>query len=316
MKTILTFIFQIFLITNVLGQIEFDRYSFVKANKLNLRSEPNVNSKILTTVNKGEKVKIIDGDCPKGKLEKIDGMYNCWAKVEVNGFKGFMFMGYLDQSNTLLIEQKNSEKDFVLYQERFYEGLKIPKGLNWYGVYSKSDGEYLEEVEIKYEYIEYGDPKGSIKLLTNFTNRESKFIIGSKRQLKIGLIGMKLPYDFSIFIFPSQKYWLPTFTKEDGFDYTYFLTANTISEQFGGNDDYQISMSSKKGGLIQSINKEFNYNSKTKHEITRPELVWFGDLDNDKIPDWMVKICHKECGYELFLSSIAKRKEYVRRIEK
>jgi len=319
MKIAISIIFQIVLIINLSGQIEFDKYYFVKADKLNLRSEANTNSKVLTTLSKGEKVRVISEDCPKEKMEKIDGMLNCWAKVEANKSIGYMFMGYLDQSNPLIFEKDFVRKDFVLLTEGFYEGLKIPNGLNWYGVFSKSDGEYLEEIKIDYEYIEYGDPNGSIKLFTDFMPKKSKFIIGAKNKLESGLIGIPLPYDFSIFIFPHQKYWLPTFSKEDGFNYTYFLSSNMKSGKFENYnwfiEEYHISMRSKHGGRIQPI-KELNYRFDNQDENTKPLLVWYGDVDKDNIPDWMIKTCQKECGYQFFLSSIANEKDYVKRIEK
>lgn len=70
---------------------EPDRYNFAYSG-INLRSKPQVNSRVITRVPYGAKVEFLDSTGVTGKLGWVEDE---WVKVKFRGRDGFVFGGYL-----------------------------------------------------------------------------------------------------------------------------------------------------------------------------------------------------------------------------
>ncbi len=94
---VLTIIIVSFL-TSAYGQVNNSTY-YVSANNLNLRSQSNLNSKVITRLSKGTKV-------------VLKSVSNSWANITVNDtLKGYVLMRYL----SLTIPEKKQKKQATVF---------------------------------------------------------------------------------------------------------------------------------------------------------------------------------------------------------
>lgn len=75
--------------------------------ELSVRGEPSAKGIQVTTIYDGSEVQVI---AETNRCENIGGVSGCWHKVEFDGFRGYMFGGYLQRE---MISQ--AEKEALLY---------------------------------------------------------------------------------------------------------------------------------------------------------------------------------------------------------
>jgi len=103
MKKVIVLFIILFPILQIYSDID---YLYVNAfDGLNIRTDPNLNSKIIKTIAFGEKIILLEINDEKVTIDNITGS---WVKVKWNNLTGWMFNGYLSKSiDDVLLLQYN-----------------------------------------------------------------------------------------------------------------------------------------------------------------------------------------------------------------
>lgn len=278
----------------------------VWATEVNLRETPSIGSRVLATISNGEIVKPIYEEGVIVIREQINDIYGYWEKVEYKSLVGYIFSTYIGPK----------------YQH-FYEGDHIsyfPTVNNWYGIYydSISRNEIIKKVGVKVVKTKYeGDPKEH-KIL--YTNQRSKslFLIATNVEMpdrEIGLFTKRFENDTK-FLRPGDSqtlYYKSEFNTVSGVSYNIFSTGTYELENNSLRlSNYKVFLSDRspihsQPTLLQDLTQILNINGVC-------EIVYFGDIDNDKKPDLILNRCGNNCIEILFLSSMAKEGELLRSV--
>jgi hypothetical protein len=80
---------------------------------VNIRSEPNTNSKIIGKLNLHDKIKVIETTEQK---QIIDGINQFWYKIEYNNIIGYIWGGYIAEKQFIFDLDNNAVKDYIYYR--------------------------------------------------------------------------------------------------------------------------------------------------------------------------------------------------------
>ena len=287
----------------------------VSASALKLRSAPNTtNSMTIETLQRGTTVKVL-GVHNNGEMVEVNEEYAPWYKVESSTGKiGYAFGAYLKGTY------------FLWYEDEPIEGNLPP--LNWYGLYRRdsfADEIRKIEVRVKKEYSEMYEAE--VEILKTNQKDTSKFIIGTTKILKTGYAGPLGIMDSPGWFFEgglNPGAMLPISTGQSPGDTTYgetyFLAATgcaSLKDNFVQITGYKVQLmemySDNGSGKSQDLTPWFQYMPDMNPSV---QLLWYGDLDQDKLPDALIHDCPIEmaCRTSLFLSSQAKKGEILRKV--
>ena len=113
--------------TNLMFSQNLDKFEFVNASILNIRSEPTIESKVVGKAKKNSTIKVIS---KVNNYEEINGIKNKWKKIQYGEIEGFVFGGYLSENSF----SHNQTDTFDIVLDMYYH-LDYNPNLNWYGVY-------------------------------------------------------------------------------------------------------------------------------------------------------------------------------------
>lgn len=285
----------------------------VSATTLKLRSEPNTNASVVESLQRGALVKVIEAH-NNGEVVEVNEQYAPWYKVKsAAGKTGYVFGAFVANTYGLY------------YEDDMIEGNLPP--LNWYGLYQRdSFSDELRPIAVttKTEYSEMYEEE--ITLLKTNQKDTSKFIIGTTEKLKTGYAGPLGIMDSPGWFFEgglNPGAMLPISSGQAPGDtiygQTYFLTATgcaTLRENFVQIVDYKLHIMeifSETENKIQELTPWFSYLPDMNPSV---QLIWYGDIDQDKLPDAVIHDCPYEagCRTSLFLSSKAAKSEILKKV--
>lgn len=266
---------------------EYDEYLIVNATSLTIRERPTLKAKKIASVQKGEWVKVLDRRLEDKYLEIIDEIRDTWAKVEYKGVIGYMFGGYLSRTS-ILKPNENWKGNYVLLTEQSGEGCILYDNVNWYGVYSKEDGEYIEKVDVSFNFVQSSYEYDGIhcEISTNRTDK-SGYLIGTKKPIKLGRVGIPIGAFVNHKILNRQCLPIPYYNQEGVMKTNLCLAASANNKEINTcyQENYQLSLidSNRSGVKIAALEGLVI----KKGSCNIPYLTWFGDINGDFIPDFL-----------------------------
>lgn len=287
MKQIILF-FLIMITNQIQGQPkEYDEYLIVNATSLAIRETPTLKAKKIISAKKGEWVKVVDRRLEDKYLEVVDGIKDTWAKIKYKDVVGYMFAGYLSQTS-ILKPNENWKGNYVLLIEQSGEGCIFYDNLNWYGVYSREDGEYIEKVNVSFNFVQSAYDYDGIHCEIS-TNRADKsgYLIGTNKPIKLGRIGISIGAFVNQKILNRQCLPIPYYNQEGIMKTNLCLSASANNEELNScyQEGYQLSLidsnrSDVKVAFLEGLVKK-------RGSCNIPYLTWFGDINGDFIPDFL-----------------------------
>ena len=294
----------------------FDGYVIVTARKVSIRSAPDINSKIIGFADQEDWLKVIDLREGDSNIVTVDGNLDSWANIEYNGLSGYVFGTYIAKNSIVKIPNSNFDRKYLILSEhRRLSEVTYSSDLNWYGIYSKEDGEYIEKVEISIEFIpETEHPEleleNHLKVLTN-KSLKSKLLIGTNEPMEIGRIGIKVPHYYRRRMHNNIRIPIPFISDSCTVNNSYYI--------YGGNstddnnkcflENYRVSLrkdNSRRSDVIFQFEELVeNLGGEGRDGCNIPSLYWYGDINNDEIPDivfYTSKINFGKC--KVYLSKI------------
>lgn len=288
-KNILLIFFLCFNV-NLFGQ---NIYEFVSASKLNLRTAPNLSSKVLKAIDIYSKIQVI------GTLDafvEIDGIGGYWKKISHENDIGYVFGGYLLNR---IIENDSDTFDLVL---DFYGELNYNPSLNWYGIFSTPRGDKLEEIIPQpYLNLKYKDVEGISFFKSN--SDTLLFSIGTKTKLSPGIKSVKKYYN-NLWLTDDGSLDLILFN-EGEFRTGHQLVVKKKKKVNGiyGQDSFtEYKLYYLNAEDLNNRQEVLIYSPKGDYFNQIPALIWYGDLDSDGLPEILFSVNGDNRGidYEFF----------------
>jgi hypothetical protein len=316
MKSILFFA-ALFLSFGISAQSDFFPEEYVvKSTSLNMREKPDKNAKKITALPNGTLVQFVEvwdnGAWVSADSTDEQAPWGQWIKVRHEKQSGWVFGAYLTPSITLMFE------DELVYQAKD----EMPN-LHWYGVYARdSFADELRRITLRYVTENSEMYGGEVKSLKTNQTDKSKFIIGSHKPLATGYCGSMGTFDVATFMFSESLYpgaFLSIYPGNDMADTlikpSYGLAATGCASLGAG---ASVSIKDYKLTLVDWSTEDLTPWVKTSVPEASPiiSMMWFGDLDHDNKPDAILSDCPYEmgCRASIFLSSKAKKGEYLRKV--
>lgn len=293
----------------------------VTANSLNLREEPNINSKKIASIPRGAKMRFLEAH-DNGAFVQTDtldaeGPWAPWYKVSYQKQTGYVFGAHVSGRYNLYFEGAYMET--------------MPVGLHWYGVYTRdsfADETRKIEVKIVDEYNEmYG---ATAKFLRTNQPDVAKFLIATSEPLKTGFSGPTGIFDVNQYYGNNTMFPGATVVIHRGFDAknaadtlsspSYVISALGCVEMRDNVtmfENYRLLLFDYTDAEIP-VQQDLTPWFKTAFLELYPtiSLFWQGDLDQDGKPDAVFQDCPEEggCRISLLLSSEAKGKDRLKKI--
>jgi|GEM_PF-4069137 len=316
MKTAL-FCFVMLFALSAFGQVG-KQLTVISTSGLNLRSKPNLQSKVIKTLPWGAKVRVAEV-VNKEKVElgiqhitdlDSDGeadtvlLVGRWVKANYGKLSGYLFDAYLldlsDQIHSPL-------PDYALLFEGYdcLFNLNFDLAWNWYGVYDSDGGAYLKVVSIsclKETEEEYGF--GDFLGIFTKESTEAKFIFGTKKPLD------KNKFRQSEGAYPMNFYSVKELAETQPIVRKVGLELAVVKRKNIDNQTIEryIMYALGSDGQRQSLELADD----NQGEWTLSELVWAGDLDGDGKNDYIVYYGEVSAVTILYLSSIAPKGQIVK----
>jgi len=172
--------------TNLMLSQDLDKHKFVNATILNVRSEPNKESKVIGKLKKNTLVKVIS---QTNKYEEINGIKSNWKKIQFEKTEGFVFSGYLSENSIIHTQSDTFDIVFDMYYD-----LEYNPNLNWYGVFSTSKGEEIKSITPNPHINKPYEDLTGISFVED-TSMNYSFFIGTTTKIDSGIIGVKKYFD-------------------------------------------------------------------------------------------------------------------------
>ena len=190
--------------------------------------------------------------------------------------------------------------------------------LYWYGIYETLEGDSL--IKVKLSYIK-GSRDGKSRfdqILTDQSRkRSSKFLIGSKMELKNRLLNRETMYKFKndLYLYPGQKTNVCTSLGPGiaGNCVALIATGNVKSVSYCPEiENYKLFLADNRSyEFLQDITIEMY----SRSECGMIGLSWYGDIDGDQLADMIfVSSNNNEGVHCLFITSCAGEGHRVKKV--
>jgi len=253
---------------------------------LHIREQPTSRSKSLALVKFGKRVKLMD-DSSSGsdtlKLNNGEHIVGEWRKVTYKNMVGFMFRPYLLSINREQFPVKRINNNYALWYGTgtCFNNIQYDEGLNWlaFGV-DKNGRETVKKIVPSF-YWEKGPIEDYIMLETKL-NFQPHFVVGNKE---------KWP--------PTQAGIFNKIDYEKKFD-----ESRVINKQ--------IYFDEKRDALIycyENRDIDFSYDNLRAYAVR-----WRGDLNHDKVDDFIIQYGDKSGKVVLIQSNLSKKQNPFERI--
>jgi Bacterial SH3 domain len=291
---------------------EFDIFAIVKASKLSIRAKPDIKAEKIGSMNNGDLVKILERNVKllhKNKEEEydltIDNITDTWIKIQYKGIIGFAFGGYL-AFESIRTPNKPFKDKYLFAIEGQQSGTWYSEDLKWYGIYNRSDGEYIEQVRLKFESVIDDENNGTNNTLKISTDRKelARILVGTNEPIKLGKVGISITPFYDRITFNERSIPIPAYTNDNSIINDYLLYAkNWVNKKENCFvENYSLTFCSK------YINSPINYLHTFQEmgnfdECNIPYLFWFGDMNGDEVPDFIfLYISTKFNKYKIYFS--------------
>ena len=263
--------------------------AFVFVTTLNVQEEPSHTSRIVCTLLKDDQVKLLERT---DQFEtQVDG-YDIWFKIRHDNFTGFVLRGTLSGP----VVQFNSNDTFDILLDN-YAVLNYNPNLNWYGVFSTARGDELREIKIEPLLKNVYEERYAI---SPFDNYEGKYLfaIGTKERLSASIIGAK-SYLSEIWLNPLGNLDLILYDTINGFSNGHKLIPEGRSVKskdaiYDSLVTYTLYYENKlKAEKIELYTPDIHFEDKV------PKLIWYGDLDHDRLPEFLFLVNGDNRGYDI-----------------
>lgn len=262
----------------------------VSLNGLKMRATPGSDGKVITIIPFSELVEVIAFTDELEKDIEVNGFYGKWLPVKYKQHEGFVFSSFLSWGL-----MKMTQQYYLLIPDGGCgENNYFSSSYNYYGFF-KSD--YGDAPKIKkIAPVFYTSVYRTVVKVDSII--QPLFVIASKNELKEGLDQSSCSLT-NLFSTPGYN---PTKGKRTvGLSNGEFLLE---VENFNSADSVikKLYLKNRQTKKMQLISESF-FSFK---------LIWDGDLDKDGKPDFILFTgFEKSGGYQLFLSSKAKKGEFV-----
>ena len=277
---------------------------------LELKSGAKEESNSLLTVPYWTKVEVCTD------IEKEDTVrttFGNWRKVNYSGFNGYMFDGFLTETNTSYETPKDIR---IMYEGALCAALNFDPTLYWYGIYRTQTADSLIKVDIEFNKLNFERKEemegGNILIRTNLSNEmTSMLLIGSNKPLPEKIVSHNVPIDPKT-LYPGQRKTVFTWNTihRSGNNLDLNAIGTFKDSQFGPIlENYQLRLTNMQDNYkTQDISDEFSF----KGESGMVSLIWFGDIDNDNKVDLLFSASTTSTNQlTLLLSSKAKNDSFV-----
>ncbi len=290
----------------------------VTVNTLNLRSEPDVNSKKVASLPQGTLLQFMEswnnGQYLQADTTDEQSPYGRWLKVRSKSGVGWVFDLYVSGTTALYYENSPQFDD------------RNVSPLFWYGVYARdSFSDELRKVQVRLAEEMNDFYGGPIKTLKTNQKDKSKFLIASHTALPVGYCGPLGIFEPSQMFFSnslgpgSQLSIYPGNDLNDTISKPTYGLAGTGCAAFENNfvriTDYNLTLLDYTTDPIVTQRLTDWVRPEIPEVNPTVDLLWFGDLDRDNKPDAIIQDCPYEvgCRASLFVSSKSKPGEYIRK---
>jgi hypothetical protein len=304
-------VFLVFLLLISIHVIKAEAWAFtvIAEHGLSIRTKPNLESKIISTVPFGEIV-LSENPNSSSHLDTIDGEIGYWLKVRYNQQTGFMFTGFLvfgdvfplsraDTIPYVIIDEWAEYSEEGKYCPGFYDPSHYIPNFYWYGIKNLDTTTIITSTIVLPEYNPNRwnkDDKIQFDVKLRVENQKSfDFVFGSKYKLEPCEIKSNkyfgLDSKIGVFIYPEQSVRIQPFItgyRIHGSEEINLLkgSENKINRK------YTLDLIRYTDTiLIKNMNKVFELNrpARIHAEFENPTLYWSGDINNDGNPDLILK---------------------------
>lgn len=227
-------------------------------------------------------------------IEKVDTVrttFGNWRRVSYNGINGYMFDGFLTETDTTYETPKDVR---IMYEGSLCATLNFDPNLYWYGIYRTKTADSLKKVDIEFNKLNFESMEemegGVILIRTNLSDKmTSMLLIGSNKPLPEKIVS----YNVQIVpntLYPGQRKTVYTWNTIHRYGNNLDLNAiGTFKDsQYGPIlENYQLRLTNMQDNYkTQDISDEFSF----KGESGMVSLIWFGDIDNDNKVDLLFSV--------------------------
>lgn len=268
---------------------------YVLATVLNMRAKPSKNAKVIAKIPKYSQVEELENLSRVDNIESVTiGEFGSkWSKIKYQNKIGYVANYYLGQP--VIIDRFGT----------------IPININypyWYQIELKNDGDYLRNIEVQLDTLTDDANGGRIFIVEKTKKAENRFTLqfGSFIAFKTGKIS-----NFYQNCYENRE-------KEEEENDNEFNYEDKCAIRIK-DENLPVFIKSeprfKNYYFERKGNEIYFHNDKGKQLILSEEgfceVFWFGDLDNDGKPDFILK---NNFNISLFLSSKAKKGNFVQMI--
>lgn len=308
---------------------------------MRMRSEPSLKSSVVTAVPQDSILKACKETFGEMRYEKISGY---WRRVSYNGKKGYMFDGFLEvlsienpfeakpgtdtistadssiQENIIEKEvtvpspPKEKKAEYSLLTEAYnYCGdvRNIDPGLLWYGIYPADEENGGSNYRVKQVEVDVVLSKQKVGQQMEFDiqtaeEERSIFLIGLNQPL--ALTNMESIPDNSNELRMSGRKIFPGQEKVIGMTEKPITLSATGSVEKGGPcpdlKNYKLLLRGEKYFL--QVEQDITGELSGSGRCGMPEIYWYGDLNNDHVPEIIfVSVYDEKNQFTLFVSDPA-----------
>jgi hypothetical protein len=309
-------------------------FTILAKSGLNVREEPNLKSSIIASLPFGTIVDAQiddsfmndDGVGYKKYTEVIEGKRGFWMKMTFGKIEGYIFSGYGLVGQWVVQPSQINDEYKILKVGNYCDAVNYDPKLNWYALVGKNGTINIKKVEVSIRLIHEYNAKDTlgpendfwrefpIKIQTNVSDTIF-FLLGSKNELDERQIFSSFVnrnggyYNEEGFLFPeqtfSQNYENRTYTFRA---YEEILLDKNLEE--GYKKIYQIELNVSNTDSTYNLSDELSLteSGKLHSAFTTPRLTWIGDMNSDKMLDFIYysHTMSEGCGvcwqYHLFMS--------------
>jgi hypothetical protein len=264
-------------------------FAFVITSTLDIRSAPNDTSRLIYTLNKYDKVQLLENTYQT--ITMTDG-YDFWYKIRVDSLVGFTHRSYISGP----IIQLNSVDTFDIVLDG-YSNFNYNPDLNWYGIFSTNKGDELKKIELNPFLVGDEPEKSSISPIEK-NNDNYVFAIGTKNNLKPSIIGVKSFHSPNTWLKPLNNIDLILYDSINGFSDGHKLIpeGRILRSKVAPVDSLASYTLYYSNNIIGE--KIILYNPILNYFNQIPELFWYGDIDHDQLPEFLFMVNGDNRGYD------------------
>ncbi|MFZ1677676.1 MAG: SH3 domain-containing protein [Saprospiraceae bacterium] len=263
-------------------------FAFAISSDQVVRSAPNDTSRIVFVLKKYDRIQLLEDTY---KTVPMQEGYDTWYKIRKDNIVGFTLRSGLSEP----IVQLNTVDTFDIVFDNYSKFNYNPE-LNWYGIFSTIKGDELRKIEIKPVLAGDEIEKSGISPFDK-GNENYLFAIGTKEIYNQSIIGVK-SYLPDKWLKPMDKIDLILYDKVNGFSSGHQLIPEwqLLRSKILEIDSFKNYTLYYENNALQD--KIILYQPEQNYFNQVPNLLWYGDIDHDQLPEFLFKVNGDNRGYD------------------